>query len=101
MARYGRAGLLATALALVASWPPGSARAAQSCIQTYDRSGAVTGRYCADGLVDPGGPNEAQSTGEAARRPRGPAPGVRAAPAGGEIRCDGRNGRCRGTFSLR
>jgi hypothetical protein len=81
----------------------GPAVAQTSCIQTYDRSGAVAGRYCAEGLVDPGGPATDDRIDDARRPARGnpAATAGRAAPPGSEIRCDGRNGRCRGTFFIR
>ena len=87
---------------LLAVLAAGPAAAQTSCIQTYDRSGAVAGRYCAEGLVDPGGP-ATEARDDDARRPRNPpaATAGRAAPPGSEIRCDGRNGRCRGTFFIR
>ncbi len=87
---------------LLAALAAGPAAAQTSCIQTYDRSGAVAGRYCAEGLVDPGGP-ATEARDDDARRPRN-APAAtagRPAPPGSEIRCDGRNGRCRGTFFIR
>lgn len=80
------------------------AAAAPSCIQTYDRSGAVVGRYCAEGLVDPGGPPETALPQDPADRRDGARAGAarRGASAPGvEIQCGGPKGRCRGTFSLR
>lgn len=92
------------AIMVAALWTAGSsALAAPSCIQTYDRSGAVVGRYCAEGLVEPGD-TPAGEEGETSprARPRTSADtGQRAAPRGSEIRCGGRNGRCRGVFTLR
>lgn len=96
----GRAAAALFAL-LCAAFAP--AHAAPSCIQTYDRSGAVVGRYCAEGLVDPGD-TPVGGDGQAAQpgRPKSSADsGHRTAPRGSEIRCGGRNGRCRGVFTLR
>jgi hypothetical protein len=88
---------------LLAALAAGPAAAQTSCIQTYDRSGAVVGRYCAEGLVDPGGPATEARDDDARRPARGnsAANAGRPAPPGSEIRCDGRNGRCRGTFFIR
>lgn len=79
------------------------APAAASCIQTYDRTGAVVGRYCAEGLVEPGDTPAGDGAAAAPRTASRPPSeiGQRAAPRGSEIRCGGRNGRCRGVFTLR
>ncbi|MHB2167300.1 hypothetical protein [Alsobacter sp. R-9] len=71
-----------------------SARAATSCVATYDRTGAVTGRYCSDG---PAAPDDAEPT--AAPAPRGDTrrPAARPLPRGVDIRCTA-PGRCRGSF---
>lgn len=81
------------------AFPPAAA-GATSCVQTYDRSGAVTGRYCAEGLVDPAGPAEAPPVARGERTRAGKPSGVTAAP-GVNIQCGGQNGRCRGSFAVR
>jgi hypothetical protein len=92
------------AIMVAALWTAGSsANAAPSCIRTYDRSGAVVGRYCAEGLVEPGDTpvGEQGETAPPSRSGTSAQTGQRTAPPGSEIRCDGRNGRCRGTFFIR
>ena len=89
-------------LALMSAIQP--AAAAQNCIQTYDRKGNVTGRYCSDGPADsepveqvvPSGSGSAGG-GKRANVQR-VNPGL---PDGVDIRCGGKGQRCRGTFFLR
>ncbi|WP_293857876.1 hypothetical protein [uncultured Alsobacter sp.] len=102
-------GVVATGLlaaALLAAAPSAPAAAAQNCIQTYDRKGNVTGRYCSDGPADTSEPVEqVVPSGSGA----GGAGGRRATvqrvnpglPDGVDIKCGGKGQRCRGTFFLR
>jgi hypothetical protein len=111
--RASRAGLLALA-ALGVAWL-GPARA-EDCIKTYNKKGEVVGRFCADGLVDPGPGGGAGTDGKTrmAEDP-GPAPDPKGVPAGGkghrralpkglEIRCTpaqkAAGQRCMGVFDL-
>jgi hypothetical protein len=96
--------LLALLLGPLATGPAsGPALAATSCVATYDRTGAVTGRYCSDGPAagDEASPGAPAAPRAAARRPAARRPAARSAahplPRGIDIRCTG-SGRCRGSF---
>lgn len=95
--------IVALLLAVLLAAPAAPASAAQNCIQTYDRKGNVTGRYCSDGPADTSEPVEQvvpSGGGGGGRRANVQRvnPGL---PDGVDIKCGGKGQRCRGTFFLR
>ena len=94
--------IVALLLAVLLVAPHAPAAAAQNCIQTYDRKGNVTGRYCSDGPADTSEPVEqvvpSGSGGSRRANVQRVNPGL---PDGVDIKCGGKGQRCRGTFFLR
>lgn len=89
-------------VAFVAGAPMRHSLAAQNCIQTYDRKGNVTGRYCSDGAADSEPVEQVVPSGSGGGGKRANVqrvnPGL---PDGVDIKCGGKGQRCRGTFFLR